>query len=87
MIDDFKDLKCKVDLYDPWVDKKEANKIYGIMTNDAPINGKYDAIIIAVAHDIFKQLKVNKIRQFGKKNHVLFDVKYLLNSDEVDGRL
>jgi UDP-N-acetyl-D-glucosamine/UDP-N-acetyl-D-galactosamine dehydrogenase len=87
IINDFKDLKCKVDIYDPWVDKKKANIIYGITPKDKPINGKYDAIIIAVAHDIFKQLTVNNIRQFAKKNHVLFDIKYLLKSDEVDGRL
>ena len=46
-----------------------------------------DAILIAVAHNQFKQLSLDEIKAFGKANHVLYDLKYLLKADEVDGRL
>ena len=52
-----------------------------------PISGKYDAIILAVAHDEFKKLSLNEIKKFGKKNSIIYDIKYLLNYDEVDGRI
>ena len=48
---------------------------------------KYDAIIIAVAHDEFKLLTEKQIRSYGKSNHILYDIKYLLKANETDGRL
>ena len=52
-----------------------------------PMNDKYDAIILAVAHDVFKNLSPEQIKTFGKENHVIYDIKYLLSSENVDGRL
>ena len=87
LIEQFKSFNCNIDVFDPWVDKKEAFKEYGIKPIDAPINGKYDVILLAVAHDQFKALSVEEIKSFGKDNHVLYDIKYLLKIDESDGRL
>ena len=87
LIVEFESFKCNVDVYDPWVDKQVVNQAYGITPIVEPAIGKYDAIVIAVAHDKFTELTINKIREFGKENHVLFDVKYLLNADQADGRL
>lgn len=87
LIDEFKDLKCNIDVYDPWVDKSEAFAEYNVMPIDQPQVGKYDAIILVVAHDIFKKLTLKEIRMFAKDIHVIYDVKYLLKADEVDGRL
>ena len=78
---------CNVDVYDPWVDKDEALHECGIKPINKPIEGKYDAVLLAVAHDEFKELSPEQIRAFGKDNHVLYDIKYLLNANEVDGRL
>jgi len=78
---------CNVDVYDPWVDKDEAVHEYGIKPINKPIEGKYDAILLAVAHDEFKELTLEQIKAFGKDNHVLYDIKYLLKANEVDGRL
>ena len=78
---------CSVDVYDPWVDKLEAMHEYNIELINAPAKGKYDAIVIAVAHDKFKDYSPNEIKDFGKDNHVIYDIKYLLNADHVDGRL
>ena len=87
LVFEFKDLNSNVDVYDPWVDKKQAENEYSIKLIDSPINGKYDAILLAVAHDEFKALTLSQIKVFGKRNYVLYDIKYLLKSHEVDGRL
>mgnify|MGYP001276501807 CR=1 FL=1 len=80
-------LNCNVDVYDPWVDKDEANLEYGVKPVSYPEDGKYDAIVLAVAHDEFKKMTVKQIRMFGKDNNVLYDIKYLLNANESDKRL
>ncbi len=87
LVEEFKDFNCNVDVYDPWVDKNEAVHEYNIRPLDSPIKGKYDAILLAVAHNEFKELSVEQIRAYGKDSHVLYDIKYLLKTNESDGRL
>ena len=87
LINEFLNFHCNVDVYDPWINKEEAYREYGIKAIDAPINGKYDAIVIAVAHDEFKLLTLDQIQSFGRDLHVLYDIKYLLKAEESDGRL
>tara|TARA_B100001964_G_C14224544_1_gene596986 strand:- start:631 stop:1899 length:1269 start_codon:yes stop_codon:yes gene_type:complete len=87
LVEEFEGFNCNVDVYDPWVDKDEALHEYGIKPIDQPVDGKYDAILLAVAHDEFKKLLLDQIKDFGKDNHVLYDIKYLLDANEVDGRL
>lgn len=87
LIVEFESYNCKVDVYDPWVDKDEANHEYGIIPVDSLDDGKYDAIILAVSHNEFKKMSIEQIRKPGRKNHVLYDIKYLLPANEVDGRL
>ena len=67
--------------------KMKLNDEYNIQLIDKPIKGKYDAIVITVAHDEFKILTEDQIRAFGKDNHILYDIKYLLKANESDGRL
>jgi len=74
-------------VYDPWVNKAEAENEYSIKPIKLPVEGKYDAILIAVLHDEFKRLSVAEIKSFGKDNHVLYDIKCLLDFADVDGRL
>ena len=78
---------CNVDIFDPLVDKDEAMKEYNLGLINYPENEKYHAIIIAVAHDNFSELSIAAIKKFAKKNHVIYDVKHLLDQFEVDGRL
>ena len=87
LVNEFKSFSCNVDVYDPWVNKKNVADEYKIDPIDEPIKGKYDAIVIAVAHNEFKLLSKDMIRSYGKSNHILYDIKYLLKSDESDGRL
>ena len=62
LINEFKSFNSYVDVYDPWVDKKNVANEYKIRTIDKPILKKYDAIVIAVAHDEFKSLTEDQIR-------------------------
>ena len=87
LVKEFKGFNCNVDVYDPWIDTEEAQHEYDITPVEAPVKGKYDAIILAVAHNEFKEMGTDAIRQLGRENHVLYDIKYILNADEVDGRL
>jgi len=87
LVKEFEDFNCNVDIYDPWADKNEALREFNIKPINEPVKGKYDAIVLAVAHDEFKELSIAEIRAFGKQNHVMYDVKYLLPAHEVDGRL
>ncbi|MPS27833.1 Vi polysaccharide biosynthesis UDP-N-acetylglucosamine C-6 dehydrogenase TviB [Pigmentiphaga sp.] len=75
------------DVYDPWVDAAEAEHEHGITPIDTPAEGAYDAIILAVAHEQFKALSEDAIRALGKKDHVIYDLKYVLPRDASDLRL
>jgi len=87
LIAEFKSFNCHVDVYDPWVDKQEAEEEYGITPIEAPQTDAYDAVILAVAHDEFKVLGAEQMHSYGKEQHVLYDIKYLLDTNDVDGRL
>jgi len=87
IVKEFKDYNANVDVYDPWVDPAESEHEYGISPVTELRKDNYDAIILTVAHDEFKEIGVEKIREFGKKAHVLFDIKYLFEANQVDGRL
>jgi UDP-N-acetyl-D-galactosamine dehydrogenase len=87
MIDELKEYSANIDVYDPWVDKDEAFLEYGIRPIEQPEQGQYDAVIVAVSHDEFKKMGVEGIRASAKGNHVIYDIKYLFDSESVDGRL
>ncbi len=78
----------KADVFDPWIDGAEAEHEYGITPIGQPQAGVYDAVIVAVAHHQFKALGAEGIRAFGKpNNHVLYDLKYVLDANQSDLRL
>ncbi|MBZ4185584.1 Vi polysaccharide biosynthesis UDP-N-acetylglucosamine C-6 dehydrogenase TviB [Thermomonas sp. RSS23] len=77
-----------VDVHDPWVDPAEARHEYGLTPIAKPEQGRYDAVVLAVGHDQFRQLGGQGVRAFGKAEaNVVYDVKYVLPRDAVDGRL
>ncbi|HZW12302.1 MAG TPA: Vi polysaccharide biosynthesis UDP-N-acetylglucosamine C-6 dehydrogenase TviB [Noviherbaspirillum sp.] len=86
-INKLKDYNINVDVYDPWVDAEAAQHEYGITPIKEPEPGKYDAVVLAVAHRQFKELGAAGLRRFGKERHVLFDLKYVLPKKEADLRL
>src|SRR6187402_2528494 len=77
IIEELQTFNTHVDIYDPWADAAEAHHEYGVSLIDAPIPGTYDAIIICVGHDKFKELGAEGIRALGKPGNVLFDVKHI----------
>jgi UDP-N-acetyl-D-galactosamine dehydrogenase len=79
--------KVEVDIHDPWVDAAEAEHEYALTPIAEPKQGDYDAIIVAVGHHQFVKLGGDGIRAFGKPTSVVYDVKYVLPRDAVDGRL
>jgi len=87
IVSEFAVYNAQIDVYDPWVSADEALKEHQLDILSYPENGTYDAVIIAVAHDEFKELGAAGISPLCKQNHVIYDVKYILNADEVDGRL
>ena len=78
---------ARVDVYDPWADAQEAEHEYGLKPVKSVRKGTYDAIVMAVGHDEFRKMGLAKVRALGKKDHVLYDIKYVFRADQVDGRL
>ncbi len=72
-----------VEVYDSWADAEEVHHEYGMNLSEAP-SGKYDAIILAVAHDLFTDLNLN---QFMKEQCVIYDIKGILPIDSITSRL
>lgn len=73
---------AKVDVFDPLVAESGCLRLIA-----KPGNRAYDAVVLAVAHDVFRELGAERIRAFGKPRSVVFDVKHMLPAGAVDGRL
>ena len=87
IVHELKEYHMDVDVYDPWVDASEAEHEYAITPVQSVNADTYDAVILAVAHNQFKEMGVTEIRALGKTNHVLYDLKYVLETAESDLRL
>jgi UDP-N-acetyl-D-galactosamine dehydrogenase len=82
------DCNASVEVFDPWVDAAEAAHEYGLTPIGHPVQGAYDAIVLAVGHDQFRELGAHGVRAFGKPSaSVVYDVKHVLPREAVDGRL
>ncbi len=87
VIDVIKPLKTAcmtVDIYDPWIDIEYAEELYQINVVDVPKENFYDAIIIAVAHNIFADEGLLRIKSYGKEVHLVYDLKSLFPNEDVD---
>jgi len=87
VVNELKKYGAKVDVCDPWADPDEAEHEYGLRPVKKVRPGGYDAIVMGVAHDEFRKMGIARVRKLGRKNHVLYDIKYVFKADEVDGRL
>ncbi len=87
VIESLKKYKCDLDLYDPWVNKEDIKKIYSINPKTKLSKNTYDSIMIAVSHDKFKTMGINKIYNLCKKKHIIYDLKYLFTSNKINLRL
>ncbi len=84
IVNTLKEYNAQVTVHDPWVNPKVAKHEYGVEVLNKLPNKKFDAIILAVAHNEFKDLNLSKITN---GNRVVYDVKGMLNNRTVDGRL
>lgn len=82
VISELRDFGCAVEVYDPWADTAEVEHEYGISITEP--SGKYDAIVLAVAHKEFKDINMDK---FMNENSVVYDIKGVLEKDKADKRL
>tara|TARA_R110002167_G_scaffold98718_3_gene259359 strand:- start:10311 stop:11588 length:1278 start_codon:yes stop_codon:yes gene_type:complete len=87
MIKELNEYHAQVEVYDPWVCPIEAKHEYGLELVEALEPGRYDAVILAVAHNQFEALGVAAIKGLCKPSSVLFDIKHMLPAASVDGRL
>ncbi len=90
VVDIIKELETygvNIHVYDPWVDPEEAVVEYGIKPIATLEEGKFDAIVLAVAHEQFKQMDIKQVRALGKSDAVIYDLKYLFPADLTDERL
>jgi UDP-N-acetyl-D-galactosamine dehydrogenase len=82
-----KKYNSNIDVYDTWANKNDVKYKYKIDLIEQPTKNKYDAIVLTVAHDDFKKMSLKDIRSFGKKDHIIYDLKYIFDISEIDQRL
>ncbi|KPH90391.1 Vi polysaccharide biosynthesis protein VipA/TviB [Pseudoalteromonas undina] len=87
IVSELKEYNINVDIVDPWCSNEEAQHEYGLNLTTEYKENNYDAIILAVGHNEFKEMGADKIRGLGKVDHVLYDLKYVLPKQSVDMRL
>ncbi len=87
MVQALKEYELDLNIYDPWVDPKEVEHEYGLTPITQLKEHHYDAVILAVAHDEFKNMSIDDFRALAKENYVLYDLKYILGAKESDLRL
>lgn len=87
IVNELQEYNIQADVYDPWVNTQEAQHEYGITPIASLEQGQYDAVILAVAHEQFKAMGATDIRALAKPEHILYDLKYVLEQSESDLRL
>jgi UDP-N-acetyl-D-galactosamine dehydrogenase len=87
IVQELQRLNAHVDVHDPHADAGECRQEYDLALTQTLEPGTYDAIVLAVAHDEFRGMGADAIRALGKPRCVIYDVKYVLPLDAVDGRL
>ncbi len=73
-----------IDIYDPWANVEKVKSEYGIDIMSNLPKKKYEAIILAVAHEQFKDIDFFDLK---KDLGVIYDVKGILPRNIIDGRL
>lgn len=88
LIEALKEYDLDLDIYDPWVDAAEVEKEYGLRPiTRLDANHQYDAIVLALAHDQFRQMSAGDFKELGKAKYVLYDLKYILDKQQSNIRL
>ena len=85
VVNELKTYSTTVDVVDPKIDLNEANNEYSLKISDSISEKyKYDAIVLAVAHNDFKNIILKK---YLNQNGVVYDVKSFFDKKLIDGSL
>jgi UDP-N-acetyl-D-galactosamine dehydrogenase len=87
IVEHLREFDIAADVYDTWVDGDECEREYGIRPLTTLEPGKYDGIILAVAHSDIVAMGAEAIRALGKPGAALYDVKAALPKGTADQRL
>ncbi|MEP9389172.1 nucleotide sugar dehydrogenase [Mesorhizobium sp. KR9-304] len=88
IVRELKQFNASVDVWDPWVSAETCKNEIGLdCLSDQPLQGAYDAVVVAVGHREFIEAGAVGVRALGKDAAVLYDVKGIFGKDETDGRL
>lgn len=87
IVREFRSYNASVDVYDPHADAEETEREYGFRLVERLAPRSYDAIVLAVAHREFRDMGAERIRELGRGNAVVYDVKHVLPAAAVEGRL
>ena len=78
---------AEIDVYDPWADPGECRHEYGLRLTRSLQRSGYDAAIVAVGHQEFRELGAARLHKLCRRNHIIYDIKHVFGATEVDGRL
>ncbi len=84
LINEIKLFRSSVDVYDPIANNKETGQEFKINIIDKPRKSKYDLVVIAVGHQIFKKIGGNRIRAWCKPDGIILDLKNTIPKNETD---
>ena len=87
IVRELREFEAEVDVHDPWVSADEAEREYGLRPIGQPQAGAYDAVVVAVAHQMFRDLGADAVHALCRPSHVVHDIKGIFSKDCSDLRL
>jgi len=87
VIAELREYGVHVDVHDPWVDAADVQQEYGLALVTTPEPAAYDSVILAVAHDSYREAGAAALRGYGSPGHVFCDLKSVFGCEESDLRL
>ena len=87
IIDELSSYGAGIEVHDPWADSEEAHRRYGLAMVDQLADNRYDAVVLAVAHQEFEKLSPADFKRICHTPTVIYDVKHVLPEGIADGSL
>ena len=88
IVRELQQFNARVDVWDPWISAETGHGEADLnCLSEPPLDGGYDAIVVAVGHRQFVSAGISGVRALGKQDAVLYDVKGIFGKAETDGRL
>lgn len=84
VVSSLQDYGLIVEIHDPWANPIEVKHEYNLDLVPSPIANSYDAVVLGVAHDEFKSFN---FKYYSKSTAVVYDVKGVLDANQIDSRL